>query len=66
MFLYQSEFVSSGICDLKLQVIFSSIYSTKANSILEEDKRTQSSGEECVGSYPPVGQHGLNGKLYQK
>ena len=26
MFLYQSEFVSSGICDLKLQVIFSSIY----------------------------------------
>ena len=26
MFLYQSEFVSYGICDLKLQVIFSPIY----------------------------------------
>ena len=26
MFLYQSEFVTSGVCDLKLQVIFSLIY----------------------------------------
>ena len=26
MFLHQSEFVTSGVCDLKLQVIFSSIY----------------------------------------
>ena len=26
MFLHQSEFVTSGVCDLKLQVIFSSVY----------------------------------------
>ncbi|XP_066029063.1 triadin-like [Pocillopora verrucosa] len=35
-------------------------------ALLEEDKRAQSSGEECVRFNPQVGQHSLNGKLYQK